>query len=215
MDGHLIRFDKKSRFCFVDIESFNLCLSLKFNRPWQIGLIEYRGDTIQKSKDVVINWPVVNGLTCSEGAARINHYNQFTVARDGMSPEEGFAFLDSYLTNCEYIVGHNLFGFDLYLIRDMYRMFGKPWRHLAPKVIDTKAIASGVKMGVPFDSSKESITMYQYRMGNTRVKGVKTALSTLAKEYGIKLDETRLHEALYDLEINIQVWNKLKFQIDL
>lgn len=199
----------------MDIESFNLCLSLVYNRPWQIGLISVVGDSIVKSNDVIINWPHVNGLTCSEGAARINHYNQFSVARDGITPQEGFVMLDSYLSDAKYIVGHNLFGFDLYLIRDMYRMFGKPWQHLIPKVIDTKAIAFGVKTNVPFDASKESITMYQYRMGNTRAKGVKTSLSTLAKEYGIKLDETRLHEALYDLEINIQVWNKLKFQIDL
>ena len=38
MDNHLIRFQKK-KFLFLDFETFNVCLSDKFNLPWQVATI--------------------------------------------------------------------------------------------------------------------------------------------------------------------------------
>ena len=52
-------------------------------------------------------------------------------------------------------------------------------------------------------------------MYHTRVKGVRTNLSSLGKEYEINHDYDKLHDALVDLELNIKVWNKLKWQVDL
>ena len=40
-------------------------------------------------------------------------------------------------------------------------------------------------------------------------------MKILAKENDIEFDENKLHDALYDLEINLKVWNKLKYQIEL
>ena len=57
---------------------------------------------------------------------------------------------------------------------------------------------------------------YQYKCTcNTRVKGVRTNLSSLGKEYEIDHDYEKLHDALVDLQLNIKVWNKIKWQVDL
>ena len=48
-----------------------------------------------------------------------------------------------------------------------------------------------------------------------RVKGVRTNLTALGKEYNISHDYEKLHDALVDLELNLKVWNKLKWEIDL
>lgn len=215
MDGHLIRFNKDVKLCFVDIESFNLCLSLKFNRPWQIGILNVVGDSIKTSQDIIIKWPKVDGLSCSPDAARINHYSDAKVAELGIEPKDAFNALYENMLDCDYIVGHNLLGFDLYLIKDLCRMFGKDWKFAAAKILDTKCIALGVKQNIPFVEKNESIMLYQQRMNNTRAKGVKTSLITLAKEYGIPFEEHRLHEAIYDLCVNKMLWDKLKYQIEL
>ena len=39
MDGHLIRFDKKVKYSFIDLETFNLCLTTEYNEPWQTAII--------------------------------------------------------------------------------------------------------------------------------------------------------------------------------
>ena len=52
-------------------------------------------------------------------------------------------------------------------------------------------------------------------MYHTRVKGVRTNLSSLGKEYEIDHDYEKLHDALVDLQLNIKVWNKIKWQVDL
>ena len=42
-----------------------------------------------------------------------------------------------------------------------------------------------------------------------------TSIALLGKEFGIDFDEKRLHDALEDLKLNVAVWNKLKWQIEL
>ena len=86
---------------------------------------------------------------------------------------------------------------------------------MMPKIIDTKSVAQGIKMNIPFQPKDGTFLEYQYRMANIIVKGVKTSLKTLGPEYGIVHDYERLHDAIVDLELNLKVWNRLKFNLDL
>jgi len=56
---------------------------------------------------------------------------------------------------------------------------------------------------------------YQYKIMHTRRKGVRTSLAYLGKEFKIEHDHSKLHDALVDLELNLKVWNQLKYQIEL
>ena len=40
--------------------------------------------------------------------------------KKGIAPEEAFPTIQDWLDNCDYIVGHNVLGFDIYLIKDLY-----------------------------------------------------------------------------------------------
>ena len=51
-------------------------------------------------------------------------------------------------------------------------------------------------------------------MINIRKKGLRTSLGALGKSNNIQHDYANLHDALVDLELNIKVWDKLKYQID-
>lgn len=216
MDGDLLRYNKNVKYAFLDCETFNLNLSFHFNRPWQIAIINVKGDKIVNSKDVRINWKkFAPNLSIGAEAARITHFNQAIHDKLAVEPKEAFEQFWQDLHDTDHIIMHNGLRFDLYLLRGYAEFMGVPWKFLVNKIIDTKSMAQGIKMGIPYSPKQGNFIDYQYRMSNTFVKGIKTSLITLAKEYGIEVDESKLHDALYDLEINKKVWDKMKYQIEL
>ena len=56
---------------------------------------------------------------------------------------------------------------------------------------------------------------YQYRMSCQIRKTIKTNLSASGKEFGIEHDYDSLHDAIVDLKLNLKVWNKLKWQVEI
>ncbi len=208
----LLRFDKEKVLTFFDAETFNLCLNFCQNRPWQVAMIQMKGDKILSEHDIRIKWET--DLQIGEQAAVITRYSQEDQDRLQIPAKEAFKTVFSVLEKTDYIVGHNIFGFDIYILQEMYKFFGKDPSNLIFKMLDTNLIAKGIKMAIPFDKSI-TITEYQYKIFHEKKKGIKTGLSTLGKEFGIEFDENKLHDALNDLRLNIEVWNKLKFNIDI
>lgn len=215
MFEELLRYNKNITYGFCDLETYNLGLNFVNNRPWQIGIIEVKGDVITATQDIIVNW--LNDcpwLKIKPDVAAKNHYNEVAVRKIGFTPKEGFQKTWEVLKRVDKIIMHNGLKFDLYLLRAWAEENGEDWHFLTAKIIDTKSIAQGIKLGLPYNP-KDDWMEYQYRMANSHVKGVKTKLSILAKEYNIPVDEVRLHDAIYDLEVNKAVWDKLKFQIEI
>ena len=105
-------------------------------------------------------------------------------------------------------------GFDIYLLRDWYKVHGKEYKHLPFKVIDTLAFARSIAVDYSFENSGSSLFEFQMKMLNVRKKGLRTSLGALGKSYSIDHDYDKLHDALVDLELNSKVWDKIKLQID-
>jgi len=212
MDDQFLRFDKEKEYVFLDCETFNLCLNSCHNLPWQIGMIKVVADKTVATKNYYIKWDT--HLKISADAARITRFNPKTLEKKGLPPEEVFPTIEDWLDNCDHIVGHNFLGFDLYLIKDFYKYMGKPYKHLVEKVIDTNCIAKGLKLG-NYYKQDDNFLEYQYKMYNERKKGMRTNLAALGREYEIEHDDEGLHDAVVDLKLNIKVWNKIKWMIDL
>ena len=128
--------------------------------------------------------------------------------------------MSPWFDECDYIVGHNFLGFDIYLLKGYYDFMGRDYGHLVEKIIDTNCLARGIKYEIPFrrrngSVSREELLLYQYKIMNTKKKRVKSNLESLGKEYDIDHDYDTLHDALSDLQLNIKVWNKLKLQTDI
>lgn len=211
----LLRFDQQKTYALIDFETYNLCLNFCQNRPWQLGIILVRGDNIIESKDLIINWTKETDLEISAEAARITRYDHKKVLEKGISPKEAWEIAEPYLNNADFIMGHNILNFDTYLLKGYAEYLNRPWKHYIPKMIDTRSLIQGVKLGIPFNREKDNLIEYQYRMSNKVVKGVKTNLTAVAKEYSIEHDYAMLHDALCDLALNLKVWQKLKFQIEI
>lgn len=215
MDGHLLRFNKDITYGFIDLETFNLMLHFCHNRPWQVGMLEVKADEIVGSYDLRVNWPDAPHLKIGNEAAMITRYSQQEQDRLAVLPEEAFRKFWPILEEVDYIVGHNILRFDLYLLKGYAEHMRAPWKWIMPKIIDTKSIAQGIKMQIPYKPEEGTFLEYQYRMANIVAKGIKTSLKTLGPELGIVHDYERLHDALVDLELNLKVWNKLKLQLDI
>jgi DNA polymerase III epsilon subunit-like protein len=220
MDNHLIRFQKK-KFLFLDFETFNVCLSDQFNLPWQAAtiLLEY-GDGKNgriKSKelsrhDLYLKWDT--DLKISKEAKRITNYSESAFKKNCIPEEEGFKIIYKQVKNTDYIVGHNVLGFDIYLLRNWFRKHGKNYDDLPYKVLDTFAVAKAIALGYRYKKNECGLLDFQMKMINIRKKGLRTSLGALGKSYGISHRPDKLHNALVDLELNIKLWDKLKYQID-
>ena len=211
--SNLLRYDDSKVITFIDCETFNLNLSFTCNRPWQISMIKTVGGKIIDQRDIFIKWSDTD-LKIGKEAARITRFNQNKFDRKAISSEEAYPLVNEWLENCDYICGHNIFGFDLYLLRGFYKFFKKDWKWITKKVLDTNTIARGIKMDIPFQQGQD-ITEYQYRIYHTKNAKIKSRLVLLGKEFDIKFDEKKLHDAIEDLKLNVAVWNKLKWQIEL
>jgi len=220
MDNHLIRFQKK-KFLFMDFETFNVCLSDKFNLPWQVATIlvetveSDRGQIKSKElgrQDLYLKWDT--DLKISKEAKRITKYSEKKFRERCIPEEEAFQTVYDLVEKSDYLVGHNFLGFDIYLLRNWYRKHGKNYDNLPHKTLDTFAMAKSVALAHRYKNNECSLLDFQMKMINIRKKGLRTSLGALGKSNNIEHNYANLHDALVDLELNIKVWDKLKYQID-
>ena len=212
MDEHLLRYNNNKNFVFIDLETFNLCLNFCHNLPWQIGMLRAKGSVKNDSKNYYIDWDT--DLKISDDAARITRYDHNKVKKNGVKIQEVFPTIKDWLDHADYIIGHNILGFDIYLIKELYQKMNCRWEHLLGKLIDTNCLARGIKYNFPYKKN-ENLLEYQYKILHTKRKDVKSSLTFLGKENGIEHDYDRLHDAINDLELNLKVWNKLKWQVEI
>jgi len=212
MDEHLLRYNKDKTLVFIDCETFNLCLNSCHNIPWQIAMIKVKGDKKIEEKNFYLKWDT--NLKISQDAARITRYDHKKVEKEGKDPKEVFPTIKDWLDHADYILGHNTLGFDIYLIKEYYKFMGLKSNHLVSKFIDTNAIARGIKYGTPFNKS-DNLIEYQFKIYHTKKKNIKSSLTFLGKENGIDHDYEKLHDAINDLDLNLKIWNKLKWQVDI
>lgn len=213
MDNHLLRFAKDKKFTFIDCETFNLCLNEFNNLPWQIAMIETLGaEKIVEKHDLYVGWDTE--LRISEEAKRITKFDDIKFANKKLPAEECVRKTHEILKNSDYIVGHNLLGFDVYLLRIAFKKFGLDWKFMMPKVLDTFALMKGVRLESKYKTGSDLLA-YQYKQIHTIKGRLKCALGALGKEFGIDHNYDKLHDALVDLELNLKVWNKIKYLIEV
>ena len=214
MEENWLRFNKKAKIALIDVETFNLALNFQINRPWQIAVLKVQGDTILEEIDKLVKWDDCK-FKIGAGAAAVTKFNQHHFDAHCVGPDEAFHQIWEPLKWADRIIMHNGLRFDIYLLKGYAEYMGEDWSFILDKVIDTKSVAQGIKMNNPYRPNDDVWIDYQYRMANCHVKGIKTNLTTLGKEFGIEHDYDNLHNALVDLKLNLKVWNKLKYQLEL
>jgi DNA polymerase III epsilon subunit-like protein len=208
----LLRYDNKKIITLIDFETANLALNELINLPFQASMIKTRGNEVLQEFDFYIKWP--EGLKISKKSAEMTQYNPRIIEEKGVVPEQVLNVIDKELHEADIILGHNVLGFDLYIIQSLYRKLNKEFYNFLPKILDTFPIAKSIKLNIPYNK-QDNFQAWQYRLYHLRAKGLKCSLSALGKEYGIDYDYSKLHDSLQDLRLNWKVWQKMKYMVDI
>jgi DNA polymerase III alpha subunit (gram-positive type) len=198
----LLRFSDRKLLLF-DMETNGLNLQ-HMTLPFQIAWIVADRKQVFESHQYYLKWP---DYKMGKRAGEITEFNPNWV-KTGTDPEHVLRAFESYLTNDQYlVVGHNIF-YDMYIYQLWRRQFGlKPnWEPLS-RLIDTNLLARAYKEG--WKPDRANLKAWQYKAMAAFRKGVKTNLTLMCKELGVPVDETKTHDAAYDLTINWQVYLKL------
>lgn len=205
----LLRYSKRP-VIFFDVECSRLNL-MDDNKIFQISWLIIDNNKIVKSCNYYLKW---KNFRISRGAAAVTKFQQSWVD-GGNDPRDVLEEFWKDLNNTDYLIaGHNILMFDVYIVKLWREQFGlnMDWSIL-DRFYDTNIMAKAYKLNIKPD--KDNLLAWSYKMANLRVKGVKTNLTAISKELDIKVDESKFHEALYDLHVNEQVFNKLKWLIEI
>tara|TARA_R100000995_G_C3441496_1_gene103558 strand:+ start:82 stop:726 length:645 start_codon:yes stop_codon:yes gene_type:complete len=214
MKETLLRFNKNQRYVVFDTETEGL--NLVKSRPWQVAWLVAQGDKIVSRTDRFIHWPNIN---VSEGAAKITGFSKKEYDKKSRPPNQVWQeFSKDLLDENTIVVGQNLLGFDVYMVDVWRKLMGhslnKPLNQdYVSRIIDTKSLATAIAKNIPFTSG--DFINWQYRLLHYRERGLKTSQGFLLKHYNIDHDPKRLHDALYDVEMNFKIFRKQLFDLEL
>ena len=213
MNDDLLRFKKEQKYICFDFETCHLNLLNSENKPWQLGYGLFKGQKMLKSFDHTIKWPTLN---ISPEAAKICRFNRKRYEKNATDATQILDEFEKYLYDPSYlIIGHNLLGFDVY-IHNIYRRLLKRESDYSyvDRILDTNCIAKAAKEKIKKNKT-ESLINWQYKLNEFRKRGLKTNQKQLLKEYGIKFNENKLHDARYDIGMTFKIFNKLIWEVEI
>ncbi len=212
MKEDLLRFKNNQKYIIFDYETCDLNLASEDNKPWQLSFIVADSKKVYEKKDYYLKWDNIN---VSEDAARITGFSKSVYNKKGTCPKQALDHFEKYLYDPNIIpLGHNVLGFDVY-IHNIHRKLCKlkPDFSYIDRIIDTNCLAKAAAEKIK--NTGDSRLAWQYSLNNYIKKGLKTSLQHCAKKYGIPFDPSKLHNALYDIEINYEVFKKQLWEVEV
>jgi DNA polymerase III epsilon subunit-like protein len=213
MNENLLRFNKKQKYIFFDFETCCLNLGSLDNKPWQLGFIVIENGKVVKKKDYWIKW---DDLKMTPAAAKMTGWTQSKYDKKATDAKQILKDFEHYLYDDSYInVGHNILGFDIYVHGIFRRCLGlHPDYSYVSRSIDTLCLAKAIKNDIKF-SREDDLFSWQYRLNNMIDRKSKKKLIDLCKDYDISIDESKLHDAMYDIEQNYEVFKKMLWEVNI
>jgi DNA polymerase III alpha subunit (gram-positive type) len=213
MNEELLRFNKKQKYLVFDFETCNLNLASPQNKPWQLAFLVIENDRVKERCDYWIKW---NDLKMSDGARRVTGWTEKAYNSKAVDPIAPLKHFERYLYDDSYIkVGHNILGFDVYIHNIYRRLCGKKADYsYIPYCIDTLCLAKGIKKNIKFQRG-DNFTAWQYKLNGFFERKLRASLTQCCKDYQIDFDPKKLHNALYDIEKNYAVFQKMIWEIEV
>ena len=213
MKESLLRFKKDQKYLIFDYETCNLNLVSEENKPWQLAFILFEGQKTIEEADYLLSW---KDLRVSKDAARITGFTKKEYNRRKSCPRKALDHFEKLLYDDQIIkIGHNALGFDTYIHNIHRKLCGKtPDYSYITELIDTVCLARAIKKGIK-RSSDTDLLSWQYRLLNHRERGLKVNLQQCCRDYDIDFDPRKLHDALYDIRKNKDVFQKMIWEVEV
>lgn len=208
--SELLRYAAQQEYVLFDFETSGL--NLFYDIPWQCSFIICTLDRIIESHDYYVKW---DDLKVSRGAAAVTGFNYEEYKRLARDPKEILDIFETAIRpETRYPLGHNIIGYDTMIHQAWRRRLGlsADYSYLS-RSLDTNALSKAYKKGIAVDRS--NLLAFQFKMLNLHERGLKSSLSTMAKEFDIPFDERDLHKGHKDIELNWRVWRKLIWSVEI
>jgi DNA polymerase III epsilon subunit-like protein len=207
----LLRFKFNQKYVIFDTETEGL--NLVTSKPWQLAWIEAEGKKITKKQNRFLMW---DDLNVSEDAAKITGFDKKDYLSKAEDPAVVFKeFINLINQDDIIIVGQNILGYDLYILGVIARNLNVKINYsFVERCFDTKAIATAIAKDSK-NPDKEDFLAWQLRYLHYREKGLKTNQKFLLQYYDIDFDEKKLHDALYDIEKNFEIFQKQIWELEI
>jgi len=212
MKENLLRFKANQKYIVFDYETCDLNLASKENKPWQLSFMVADSRKVYEKKDYYLKWEDIN---VSEDAARITGFSKATYKKRAVCPKSALQHFEKYLYDKSIIpLGHNVLGFDVYIHNIHRKLCGMPSDYsYIERIIDTNCLAKAAVEKIK--NNGQSRIAWQYSLNNYIKRGLKTSLQACAKKYSIDFDPSKLHDALYDVQINYEVFKKQLWEVEV
>ena len=207
----LLRFKFNQKYVIFDTETEGL--NLVTSKPWQLAWIEAEGKKITKKQNRFLMW---DDLNVSEDAAKITGFDKKDYLSKAEDPAVVFKeFMNLINQDDIIIVGQNILGYDLYILGVIARNLNVKINYsFVERCFDTKAIATAIAKDSK-NPDKEDFLAWQLRYLHYRERGLKTNQKFLLQYYDIDFDEKKLHDALYDIEKNFEIFQKQIWELEI
>jgi len=182
-------------------------LNLTYTRPWELAFNVYDKGHLIETKHAYLKWA---NLNVSKGAAESTGFDQNRIDVLGLDPKLVCDKFFEYLYDKSYtIAGHNILGYDSYIVNVCRRELGYSEDYsFIDRIVDTHALSKAFKLNLR-PQEEENFTAWQYRVLDLKAKGIKTKISVMCQDFGIDFDETKLHAAGYDVTKNYEILSEL------
>lgn len=202
--------DYKQKYIVFDTETEGL--NLHSSRPWQIAWIVCQGYNVLETHNRFLSF---NDLDVPDVVKKLTGFSWDVYNKKKEPPKKVLEDFESYIYDPQYkIIGQNLLGFDVYMISQLQRMFGKKVDYsYLDRILDTRALGKAHKEGL--DKPKDNFLSWQYKIINDRSLKAKVSQNQLLKYFGIEFEESKLHDALYDIQMCYNVFCELKKVMNL
>ena len=212
MREDLLRFNNKLNLLFFDYETCSLNLCSSSNKPWQLAFIAIKDGRVIEKVDYHLDW---EDLKVSPAAAKITGFNLKSHKKKAIDPAKALKHFETYLYDPSFWkVGHNILGFDVYIHGIHRRLLNLPVNYeYMPSLIDTACLAKAIKKDIHFKN--ESLLSWQYKLNHLIERGLKVNLQQCCKDYSIDFDPSLLHDALYDIEKNYEIFQKMIWEVEI
>jgi DNA polymerase III alpha subunit (gram-positive type) len=196
-----------------DFETCSLNLTSTENKPWQLAFTVYEDGKLVESNDYFIFW---EDLRLSEGARRVTGFNDAKYKRLAKPAKEILDHFEKYLYDDSYLkIGHNILGFDIYIHNIFRKLLGLPTDYsYLNNCIDTLCLAKAIHKEIDVNDD-DNLLAWQFKLSSFYERGMKLSLSACCKKYEISLDSDKLHDALYDIQKNYEVFKKMIWNVKI
>jgi DNA polymerase III alpha subunit (gram-positive type) len=213
MSDNLLRFKNTQKYLIFDFETCSLNLGSPNNKPWQLSFLITEGRKIKERFNYLIEW---DDLDISDDARRITNFNESFYRKNAEDASKVLSQFEKYLYDESYMpVGHNILGFDLYIHGILRKLLKKKVDYsYVNRCIDTLSLAKAIKKNIKRDSKTDFIS-WQYKLNGFFEKRMGCSIQALCKKYEIEFDVNKLHDAMYDIELNFKIFNKQLWELDV